>query len=272
MSSSPFQPITLRTAAGASASLFAYGAHLTSWCAADGREHLFTSTTAELRAGAAIRGGVPIVFPQFAGLGPLPKHGFARTALWQVISASGDAAELQLRDDDATRAYWPYQFVAQYRIKLDDTALSLTLSITNTGTRSFSFTSALHSYLRVHDIAQVSITGLQGLYYNDSANGGVRSLQPDDVLRIEGEVDRIYLSATQPIRVIEPGQRTVECRAEGFDDTVIWNPGAAKAAALTDLETDGYRQMVCVEAASIGKPVVLTPNLMWTATQHLLLV
>jgi glucose-6-phosphate 1-epimerase len=148
----------------------------------------------------------------------------------------------------------------------------LTLSITNAGTQSFSFTSALHTYLRVHDIAQVSITGLRGLQYQDSANGGARSLQPDNVLRIDGEVDRIYLSATQPIRMIEPGQRTVECRAEGFEDAVIWNPGAAKAAALTDLEADGYRHMVCVEAASIGKPVMLTPNLAWTATQHLLLV
>jgi glucose-6-phosphate 1-epimerase len=35
----------------------------------------------------AVRGGVSVLFPQFASHGPLPKHGFARNMLWQQQKA-----------------------------------------------------------------------------------------------------------------------------------------------------------------------------------------
>ena len=62
--------------------------HVLSWTCA-GKERLFLSAKAEVQAGegalAAIRGGIPLCWPQFAGRGPLPKHGFARTTgAWQL--------------------------------------------------------------------------------------------------------------------------------------------------------------------------------------------
>jgi glucose-6-phosphate 1-epimerase len=270
-----FQPSTMHSPEGANATLYPYGAHLTSWRAADGVERLFTSRLAEFSPGVAIRGGVPIIFPQFAGLGTLPKHGFARTSRWQWQSAPDEPthhARLRWCDDAVTYSQWPQHFEAEYTVALQAESLKMTLEILNTGAQVFSFTAALHTYLRIKDVEQISVTGLQGLRYRDSAAGGAESCQSEAELYIAGEIDRIYLSAIRPIQVVESGQRTITCSAEGFTDAVIWNPGADKGAALADLEPDGYRRMLCVEAATIGEPVVLEPGAKWSGTQKLALV
>jgi glucose-6-phosphate 1-epimerase len=248
------------------------GAHITSWRSADGIERLFLSERSEFRPGVAIRGGVPIIFPQFAGLGPLPKHGFARTSTWQRVAVANESlgtALFKLQDSESTRAIWPQQFVAEYAIALGKDSLRMTLTIRNESQQAFSFTAALHTYLRVQDIAQVAINGLQGLRYSDSANGGAMVDETSTVVAIVGEVDRIYFAAREPITVNEPGQRALVCRAEGFRDAVVWNPGAIKGAALADMEADGYKRMLCIEAAAIGEPVVLQPGSVWSGTQLL---
>ncbi len=264
--------IRLQNAFGDVAEVHSHGAHVTSWRTRYGAERLFLSQRAEFRDGAAIRGGVPIIFPQFAGFGPLPKHGFARTAVWQYQDMPGgasDTALFRLLDNAGTHAMWPYRFVALYGTKLLHNALELTLSVRNVDTRPFSFTAALHTYLRVVDIDQVRIRGLQGLQYIDSAAGGSRVVETAPELRITGEVDRIYLSAQQPIDVVEHGQPAVRCSAQGFTDAVVWNPGAQKAAQLSDLEPGGFRHMLCVEAVVFGVPIELQPGNVWSGTQLL---
>jgi glucose-6-phosphate 1-epimerase len=264
----------LSLASGDSIEVHDDGAHITSWRTADGIERLFLSQRSEFRPGVAIRGGVPIIFPQFAGLGSLPKHGFARTSAWQRIGVANESpgtALFRLQDSDATRAIWPQQFVADYAIALSRDSLRMTLTIRNSSQQAFSFTAALHTYLRVQDIDQVNIDGLQGLRYRDSAGGDAMVTEQAAAVRIGGEVDRIYFSTAKPITVNEPGQRNIVCSAEGFSDSVIWNPGAAKGATLSDLEPEGYRRMLCVEAAAIAEPVVLEAGAEWSGTQLLTL-
>ena len=58
----------------ASAELYLHGATLTSW-KVDGEELLFVSPKAVFAPPKAIRGGVPVCFPQFAMLGPLQVRG-----------------------------------------------------------------------------------------------------------------------------------------------------------------------------------------------------
>ena len=50
-------------------------------------------------------------------------------------------------------------------------------------------------------------------------------------------------------------------------DVVVWNPGPAKAKAMTDLPDDDWTRFLCIEAASIGRPVVLGPGQQWTGRQ-----
>lgn len=274
-----FDTILIHSADGARAAICRYGAHLTSWMPVGGTEQLFVSPLAEYRSGVSIRGGVPIVFPQFAELGPLPKHGLLRTAVWEYRDqrrlADGRVQALfRIADDASMRALWPHAFIAEYSVEIGDRTLTLTLTARNTGATPLRFTAALHSYLRVDDIGQVAVDGLQGLQYIDKVAGDsltARRDQPQQALNIAGEVDRIYVRAHRPITLREPG-RSLEIRAIGFEDAVIWNPGPVLSARLKDLGADGYRSMLCIEAAAIVVPIELAPGAEWSGVQQLSLL
>jgi glucose-6-phosphate 1-epimerase len=245
-----------------------YGAHVLNWVTAGGDERLFLSPKAEYRMGAAIRGGVPVVFPQFAELGSLPKHGFARTQVWDVAQVSDDSAVLRLSDHEATRQIWPHRFAAEYTVRLTAGHLELTLAITNIDTALFSFTTALHTYLRVKNVTEASVLGLQGLVYSDSANAGKESHEASERVTFRGEVDRIYMDTPAALQLVDAG-RNLSVRAAGFTDAVIWNPGPEKCARLADMEADGYLRFVCMEAAAVARPVQLAPGATWQGKQSL---
>jgi glucose-6-phosphate 1-epimerase len=258
---------------GATAEVFSHGAHVTSWVPAGGVERLFLSAASEFRSGAAIRGGVPIIFPQFAAEGPLLKHGFARITEWEpkeVIDTppGGQAACFVLHNSHATQALWPHAFRAEYIVTVLANTLTLALEIENTGPSPFDFTVALHTYLRVADINNVTVAGLQGIRYRDSAHGNTMHVEQARELKIADEVDRIYFDTPSELVLTEP-DRTLRIRSQGFTDTVIWNPGPEKSAALRDMEPEGYKRMLCVESAAIGKPIRLSAGESWLGVQEM---
>jgi glucose-6-phosphate 1-epimerase len=264
--------VRLRAADGAAADVYLHGAHVTSWRPApDGEERLFLSTRSEFRHGTAIRGGVPVIFPQFAAEGPLPRHGFARTAEWTLEEMlqhdDGRAlAILSLQDSPATREVWPASFRVTLTASVGGARLAVTLMVENTGRETFVFTTALHSYLRVHDAGDVEVLGLKGTEYRESAKPGVLRVDRRAAVHVEGELDRVYVDVPREITVREP-DRALDVTLEEFPDLVLWNPGPERAAALRDLEPGGERKMLCVEAAAVQRPVVLAPGREWSGTQ-----
>jgi glucose-6-phosphate 1-epimerase len=266
--------VQLRSADGASAEIHLHGAHLVSWRPAmDGGERLFLSARSEFREGAAIRGGVPVIFPQFATEGPLPRHGFARTSPWTLAgverAADGSAhARLELRDTAATRAIWPASFLATVTVRVVGEHLAIGLAVQNTGTQPFSFTSALHTYLRVEDVGDVELVGLRGARYRESSAPTVLITDDAETLRPMREVDRVYVDAPHRL-VLRERRRALGIEATGFPDVVVWNPGTAAAARLTDMEPGGERRMLCVEAAAVQTPVILAPSQRWRGEQRL---
>ncbi|WP_293370450.1 D-hexose-6-phosphate mutarotase [Nevskia sp.] len=262
------------TADGARMTVHRHGAHVTSWTPVDGRERLFLSGRSDYRPTAAIRGGIPVIFPQFAAEGPLPKHGFARTARWSQVDAAavdGGAFVVRFRlvDDAATRALWPQAFAAELRVLFGGTRLAVSLSVLNSGDSAFAFTAALHSYLAVEAVDTVRVLGLDRLRYRDTAGGGVEHVESAEEVAIIGEVDRIYFDAPQELLMREP-TGDLRIQQSGFSDTVVWNPGPAKAALLADLDPGGWQRFLCIEAAAVGRPVRLQPGERWVGTQTLI--
>jgi glucose-6-phosphate 1-epimerase len=262
--------VRLVTARGAFADVSLFGGQVLNWQTADGHACLFLSKLASYGTGTAIRGGIPVIFPQFADFGALPKHGFARTQRWHLVDRQDTAdtviAHLRTMDTHATTLIWPHAFTLGLTITLGNDTLGVELSACNTGATAFRFTAALHTYLGVQNIDDVSVTGLSGHTFTDTAAGGDSGVESTDALRINGEIDRIYDHIDAPVILREPGRETL-IEAIGFPETVIWNPGAIRGASLIDLEPEGYRRMLCVEAAVVRTPVVLQPTQVWCGSQ-----
>lgn len=264
--------VTLEAGDGARAVVCLHGAHVTSWVpAGEDGDRLFLSSRSEFRNGTAIRGGVPISFPQFATQGPLPKHGFVRLTTWELVSfeAGTEAvAMFRLTDSAETREIWRHPFLAELTVRVGGAAISMEFAVTNTGQEPFSFTAALHTYLRVEAVREAAVVGLQGTRYRDKAAGETEPEDRERELRIEGEVDRVYLNAPRTVELRDAG-RALEVASTGFADIVVWNPGAQAAAKLADMEPDGHLRMLCVEAAAAGSPVHVASGERWSGSQTL---
>lgn len=262
----------VRGADGASIAVADHGAHLLSWIPAGGREALYLSANSGFGGSAAIRGGVPVIFPQFGERGSGKRHGFARTAAWRLEFAGveNDAAVVRhtLTDSDLPDNVWPHQFVLRYEVAAKGEALRLTLSVANPSTEAWSFNAALHSYWRVDDIDNARIGGLRGVGYLDQVAGNAQRVQNGDMLHVDGEIDRIYGNVIQAGDIrLSDNERVFKLTQQGFVDAVVWNPGADKAAALADLAPGGYRHFVCIEAGAVLQPITLAPGASWQGSQ-----
>jgi glucose-6-phosphate 1-epimerase len=258
---------------GAAAEVYFHGAHVTSWVPAGGSQKLFLSEKSAFGPNASIRGGIPVIFPQFSDSGPLPKHGFARRMDWQPvltqITEEDVIAGFTLVDNEETLKIWPHAFSANLSITLSNQALVLKLRIKNTGDAPFSFTSALHTYLKIEDIQKVKINGLYHFPFMDNnQKEKPPMIQTEKSVHFKAEIDRLYPNAPAELKLIEE-HSTIKVSSEGFRDTVIWNPWVEKGAKLMDMLPLDYRQMVCIEAAAVQNPISLAPQKSWTGSQTL---
>lgn len=257
-----------------------HGAHVLSWTTADGVERLYLSPTAVFDGQSALRGGVPVCWPQFNQRGLLAKHGFARNMVWEVVSGELDKAEkpepaypvqcatFSLHDTAATRLAWSHKFSLHLTVMLEPGQLTVALQVDNTDSMPWTFAAALHTYLRVDDIAEACLAGLRGAHRWDAVKNE-RQVEFADPVRFDSEFDSVYAAPAQPLRLIQPSGSLQISQSESCSETVVWNPGAALGAKLADMPDEDYRQMLCVEAARIDENVTLAPGAQWQAWQRL---
>jgi len=256
---------------GARADIYLQGSHITSWIPAGGTEQLFLSRTASFAPGDPIRGGVPVCWPQFSGEGPLQPHGFARNVAWKLVGVQANAdssatATLRLSDSAATRALWPHPFAAEMAVTVGGKRLRMAFAVTNTGDADFTFSGALHTYLRLADVHNTTVEGFAGVPYKDTFTGQMATPQTELLTRFGPDgAGRVCYGAQKAI--VREARRTITLTNENFPDIVLWNPGVEKAARIPDLEPDGYRHMLCIEAGVVGTPVRLSPGKVWKGGQ-----
>lgn len=241
----------------AQASIALQGAHIVHWQPAKQQPVLWLSENSALQPGVAIRGGIPICWPWF---GPhvseshFPSHGIARTASWaleSILQRQQGEVELcfTLPFNESMHRRWPYAVQLSLQIVVG-TTLSVELITNNTGLRDFCITEALHAYLQISDIQKVAVLGLDQCKYIDKLDAQQVKTQVGAVQLTE-ETDRVYLDTQQTCVIEDPGlQRQIKIEKWGSDSTVVWNPWQAKSSAMADMTEQGFRSMVCVEAAN----------------------
>jgi len=240
------------------AEIYLHGAHITQWNPRGAAPVLFLSSKSLYAPGKAIRGGVPVIFPWFGPRGdgkPGPMHGFARTIEWAVTGTAlndtgGVELTLALDPNQETRALGHSAFHLQFSAVFGRT-LQMTLETRNLSEEPFVFEQALHTYFAIADIHRVSVSGLENTVYIDKTDAFRRKRQGGEPIAIESETDRVYLNtgAASTIDDSALGRRIV-IEKSGSQTTVVWNPWMEKTKTLTDMATDDWRRMVCIETAN----------------------
>lgn len=244
---------------GAQALVALYGAHLLSWKTPDGRERLFMSERSPLDGSAAIRGGVPVIFPQFSTRGDGQRHGVARLSTWRLGSTGNEgnqvSAEFLLTQDDVPAKLaqgWPHRFALSLRFMLDGDTLHMDYQVNNTSDASWDFACALHTYFAVGEFTRTSLHGLAA-----------------GTIDFAGALDDIH-PATDALE-LQTADARLRLRQQGFTEWVVWNPGAQGAAAIADMADHEHSAFLCIEPARVDKQP-LAAGAQWHGTHSVTVV
>ena len=274
----PFVTIE-HTKSGAVATVNPHGATVTSFVTSSGEELLFLSRLAKMDGSKAIRGGIPLVFPQF-GKGcniDMPQHGFLRNNSWKAgVVRDGDTEavcdfSLSLTDavnDRGTGQWGPgadegYECNIRLSVSVSSNALATVLSIENSGKIAFDYQALFHTYYKIHGSAALdknscNVSGLAGYSVKDQITEE-RYIQGEKIIFVDREIDRIYTPPSGKntldviIRTGKDGSK-INVESLAFADgvsvpisVVVWNPHLDKSKGMGDFGDDEYNDMICVE-------------------------
>jgi galactose mutarotase-like enzyme len=223
-----------------SAEINPLGAELSHLRDAQGRE-LMTDADPAYWTGRA-----PILFPIVGALNgdmyhvdgqaySLPKHGFARRMLFEVVEAAADRATFRLTDSEATLAVYPWRFSLDISFVLSGATLSIQATIGNPGDAallaSFGFHPAFAWPLPYgRDRADHRVVF-------EADEGALRALTPDGLIA----------AAERPSPLEE---RTLHLADALFtNDALIWDP--VESRRVTYGASDGPQ--LAVEFPDTGK-------------------
>jgi len=229
---------------------------------------IWLSETAEFRRGAPVRGGIPVCWPWFgdaarnpepvralAGAGA-PAHGLARGRDWTLRNIVETEAQTEITLACPGFDTPPWRADLELTIGIGP-SLRLCLRTRNDGDAPLHFTQALHTYFAIGDIRDIAVSGLEQATYVDTLDQWREQRQQGE-LRIEGEVDRIYLDTPAQLAIHDTRwQRTLELHARHSRSAVVWNPWIEKSRRLSQFKADAWQRMLCIETANVLDDAVL---------------
>ena len=236
------------------------GAHLMAFQPVGQREMLWVSPKCVLEAGKAIRGGIPLCLPWFGpGADGRTAHGFARNAAWTLVAAEimeDEATQLvlELSGDASTSALWPHAFTFRLEV-LVGRALKLSLMVENHSAEVAPLAFAFHTYFAVTDVADVRVTGLEGMTFIDKLDNQTRKQQLGAVT-LNAATDAIYLDV--PARQsLKAGESVVNIDSDA-KCAVIWNAWD-NDKNIADIGEGNHVGYVCVERCAVADHAVSLP-------------
>jgi glucose-6-phosphate 1-epimerase len=162
-----------------------------------------------------------------------------------------------LTDDAETRRLWPNPFHLELTIDIS-ASLRVSLRMTNSGDTPITITGALHTYLRVGDIHQTKVQGLDKVNYLDTVGPHAERQQIGDII-FDREIDRAYDTANAITVRDDALPRDLLITGSGSKSAIVWNPWIAKSKTLTDLPDEDYQRFLCVETANAHEDFVSIP-------------
>lgn len=196
-----------------------------------------------------VRGGNPVLFPSPGKLdgdrfardgvtGAMGQHGFARNAVWDVAARTDNEVTLRLASSDATRAVYPWDFVATYRYALDGATLRIDQRFENTGTKPMPFGAGFHPYFQLGQAAKANtdrprLPTKATRAWDNAKKSMIELTAPIDLTAAEVDLHLIDHGANVATLDLGDGASVVVRASEAFTRWVIW--------------TLSGRDFVCVE-------------------------
>ncbi len=167
-------------------------------------------------------GHAPVLFPIVGALNQdryrlgdtyyaLPKHGFARTSLFECTEHTAAEVRFRLGDSAATRSVYPFAFGLEMAFRLDGGALHLAATVTNAGDEPLPFSFGFHPALAWPLPGGAAKAAHQVVF---------AEAEPQPIRRIDGPTGLLLPEAAPtPVQ-----GRTLTPEAELFEaDALIWD-------------------------------------------------
>lgn len=237
------------------AEILLQGAHLMHFAPREQKPWIFTHKQTPFIPQKEIYAGVPVVFPWFNLLRghehDAPNHGFARQASWTIETQSDELVSLSLssanvKDQGLQSPFWSGDFFARMVFSFGD-ALGMRFEVQNRGDDTMHFDCALHTYFAVSDVHQTIVEGVpKGVLLGNGrkVGGGEFGFPPFGSCLFQG--------SSGPIVIREPERSLRIINNEGWQTTVVWNPGKA----MEDLTEADWPRFICVEAGALRDDAV----------------
>lgn len=217
------------------------GAELTHLRDAGGRE-LMTNADPAYWTGRA-----PILFPIVGAVAgdryrldgreyAMPKHGFARRSMFEVVEASDARAEFRLEASDATRESYLFDFALTVAFSIEDATLSIETTLANPGDRDLPASFGYHPAF-AWPLPYDRPRSEHRMVFDAEEPAALLALSQDGL--IAGE-------RASPLQ-----RRTLPLADDLFaDDALIWSP--VESRGLTYGADDGPRLRIDWQAPELG--------------------